>query len=95
MEKRASERITTDLWVSCSSGSATFYGVAINISKNGMYINTGMRLPSELDLEIFISLPSNDVLSVPAKFCRLIRQLVFMTVLVLSLLIRLRSIWNI
>lgn len=69
MEKRAFERIPTNLHARFFHNRILYEGIVSDFSKNGMYMKTSMCLPCETKLEILIPL-IEEVLKVPVEVVR-------------------------
>ncbi len=73
MEKRAYKRILANVQISFFYDNAMFTGTIMNLSKNGIYIKTEMRLyyfKSKFKVHIPLE---NEVLEVPVKIIRLVK----------------------
>jgi len=69
-KKRINERIPVSLPVKLFCSNGHYSGIAMNVSKNGMYIKTGITLPAESNFHV--CMPYNeDELKVPVKLVRL------------------------
>lgn len=54
MEKRAFDRIPSDIRVIFFSGTQEYYGTVTNLSEKGMFINTEVNFPLQLQLKILM-----------------------------------------
>ena len=70
MEKRAYERISAVTKASFIYGNELFYGIVINFSERGMFINSRICFPFNSSFEILIKL-KDEVLKVPVKVSRI------------------------
>lgn len=70
MQKRTFERIPSDVQANFFCGNTIFSGTVMNLSENGMFIQTRMCFPLDSRLEILIPL-KEEVLKVPIKVTRL------------------------
>lgn len=66
MEKRAFERLFSNISVRFLSGETVYLGTVKNISKKGMFISTKVTFPLELQLKILLPL-KEELLKLPAK----------------------------
>lgn len=73
MERRAYKRFPSNLLVRLHCADTLHYGIATNLSENGMCIKTGISLPSELSFMINVPF-KQDVLKVPARVNRLVQS---------------------
>ena len=74
MNKRASERVLSNIKVKFSCCHIDYDGVVTNISESGMFISTsGMNFPFESKLEILMS-TGHRVLKIPVEVTRMIKS---------------------
>lgn len=74
MNKRASERLLSNIKVKFSCCHIDYDGVVTNISESGMFISTtGMNFPFESKLEILMS-TGHRVLKIPVEVTRMIKS---------------------
>jgi hypothetical protein len=74
MNKRASERVLSNIKVKFSCCHIDYDGVVTNISESGMFISTsGMNFPFESKLEILMS-TGHRVLKIPIEVTRMIKS---------------------
>lgn len=73
MQKRAFERIHTNVPANFIYGDTIHTGTVTNISENGMYINTRTCFPFKSEFDVLIPF-KKDVLNVPVKVSRLIKK---------------------
>jgi hypothetical protein len=66
MQKRAFERIPTNIRVKFFSGTTDYFGTVTNLSEKGMFISSELNFPLEQQLEILIPM-KEEILKVPAK----------------------------
>ena len=69
MEKRAVEKVSTNLPVDYSLGGELYEGVVKNLSEEGMCINVKTCPPSGSDIEVLLIL-GDEVFNLPAKVNR-------------------------
>ena len=72
MEKRDGERIQANLDVNYYCGNTVCRGTVTNISEKGMFINTKIEFPFDLNFELHIAL-DNEILKAPATVKRIVR----------------------
>ena len=56
MDKRAFERISANLEVNYYCGNTVCHGTVTNLSEKGMFINTKIEFPFDLNFDLHISL---------------------------------------
>ena len=66
LQKRSHERIPSSLVVKFFHNDSIHYGIVMNISERGMFINTGKRLPADSVIKLLILLKDKH-LDVPVK----------------------------
>lgn len=66
LQKRSHKRIPSSLVVKFFHNDSIHYGIIMNISERGMFINTGMRLPADSVVKLLILLKDRH-LDVPVK----------------------------
>ena len=72
MEKRAFERVNASMEVSYYCGNTICHGTVTDLSENGMFINTKIEFPFDLNFELHIAL-DNEILKAPAQVKRIVR----------------------
>ncbi len=72
MQRRAFERIPTNLQTTFLSENNNCTGTVMNLSENGMFINTKLSFPFDSMLEIRIPL-KEEILKVPVKVSRIVK----------------------
>ncbi len=70
MQRRAFERIPTNLQTTFLSDNTSYTGTVTDLSENGMFINTRVDFPFNSRLEIRIPL-KEEILKVPVKVSRI------------------------
>lgn len=71
MQRRASDRIPSNLTVRFSCCNCDYEGTVMNLSEDGMFITTNrMSFPFDSDLKILINTGS-EILKVPVKVMRI------------------------
>ncbi len=71
-KKRFSSRVHVSLPVKLLCSNGHYSGIAMNVSKNGMYIKTGITLPDEMNFDVCIPYQGED-LRVAVKLVRLVQ----------------------
>ncbi len=72
MEKRACKRKSASLEVNFYCGNTVCHGTVTNLSETGMFINTKIEFPFDLNFELHILL-NEKILRTPAKISRIVR----------------------
>jgi hypothetical protein len=73
MQRRAHDRVQTQLEAKFYCGTKVNFGVITNISKNGLFISTNVNFPVNINFDLLI--PSNDeLITIPVKISRLARS---------------------
>ena len=72
MEKRDAERIQANLDVNYYCGNTVCHGTVTNISEKGMFINTKIEFPFDLNFELNIQL-GTEMLKAPVTVKRIVR----------------------
>lgn len=71
MERRAFDRIPTNLYIRFFHNNMLYSGIVTNLSKNGMRIDTGVYIPSHSKFNVLLIIKGMNV-KVPVKVNRLI-----------------------
>ena len=72
MEKRNAERIPVNLDVHYHCGSSMCHGTVTNLSENGMFINTKIEFPFDLNFELDMHL-AGEHFKAPVTVKRIVR----------------------
>ena len=72
MEKRAFERVQANLEVNYFCGNTVCHGTVTNFSEKGMFINTKIEFPFDLNFELHISL-DKEIFKAPVVVKRIVR----------------------
>jgi hypothetical protein len=72
MERRAFERVNANMEVSYNCGNTICHGTVTDLSEKGMFINTKIEFPFDLNFELHIAL-ENEILKAPATVKRIVR----------------------
>lgn len=93
MEKRACSRVKSDVSLRFFCGDSLhslYYGTLTDISEKGVNISTGTCFPSDTKIELIICM-QDDVLHIPAKVRRVVREDCFYNAMGLEILTESRS----
>ena len=72
MQKRTSERIAANLKLRYSCCNFFYSGTVMNLSGNGMFINSDISFPIKSSFEVFIQW-KDGILKVPVKITRIVK----------------------
>lgn len=73
IQRRAYPRIDIKLEAQFDCGAKTTSGIITNISENGLFINTKLLFPFDINFNLLIQAKDN-ILNVPVKISRLVRD---------------------